>query len=119
MTLHFLHVPLPAQLAENELLQLAAHDRAVGGPQRQSLADANTKLVHYAATLERLTITRERNRLARELHDTLAHTLSAVAVELEAVSALWDVDPTQARAMLTQSLTVTRTGLATNTQDQK
>ncbi len=80
--------------------------------QRQSLADANAKLVHYAATLERLTITRERNRLARELHDTLAHTLSAVAVELEAVSALWDVAPTQARDMLAQSLTVTRTGLA-------
>ncbi len=80
--------------------------------QRQSLSNANTKLVHYAATLERLTITRERNRLARELHDTLAHTLSAVAVELEAVSALWDIDTAQAHAMLTQSLTVTRTGLA-------
>ncbi|MCP4539331.1 MAG: sensor histidine kinase [Chloroflexi bacterium] len=80
--------------------------------QRQSLSNANTKLVHYAATLERLTITRERNRLARELHDTLAHTLSAVAVELEAVNALWDVDPTHAHTMLGQSLTVTRTGLA-------
>jgi len=80
--------------------------------QRQSLTDANTRLVHYAETLEQLTITRERNRLARELHDTLAHTLSAVAVELEAVSALWDVDSAQARTMLAQSLTVTRTGLA-------
>jgi len=80
--------------------------------QRQSLADANTRLVHYAETLEQLTITRERNRLARELHDTLAHTLSAVAVELEAVSALWDVDADQSRTMLAQSLTVTRTGLA-------
>jgi len=79
--------------------------------QRQSLADANIKLVHYAATLEQLAVTRERNRLARELHDTLAHTLSAVAVELEAVSALWDADPAQARAMLEQSLTATRSGL--------
>ncbi len=79
--------------------------------QRQSLADANTKLVHYAAMLEQLTVTRERNRLARELHDTLAHTLSAVAVELEAVSALWDADPAQSRAMLEQSLTATRSGL--------
>lgn len=79
--------------------------------QRQSLADANTKLVHYAATLEQLAVTRERNRLARELHDTLAHTLSAVAVELEAVSALWDADPAQAHAMLEQSLIATRSGL--------
>ncbi len=79
--------------------------------QRQSLAEANTKLTHYATTLEQLTTTRERNRLARELHDTLAHTLSAVAVELEAVDSLWDVDPGQARALLKRSLAATRTGL--------
>jgi signal transduction histidine kinase len=79
--------------------------------QRQSLTEANTKLTHYATTLEQLTTTRERNRLARELHDTLAHTLSAVAVELEAVDSLWDVDPDQARTLLKRSLAATRTGL--------
>jgi signal transduction histidine kinase len=79
--------------------------------QRQSLAEANTKLTHYATTLEQLATTRERNRLARELHDTLAHTLSAVAVELEAVDSLWDVDPAQARTLLQRSLSATRTGL--------
>jgi len=79
--------------------------------QRHSLTEANVKLAHYAATLEQLTTSRERNRLARELHDTLAHTLSAVAVQLEAVSALWEPDPAQARAMLDRSLAATRTGL--------
>jgi signal transduction histidine kinase len=79
--------------------------------QRQSLAEANTKLTHYATTLEQLTISRERNRLARELHDTLAHTLSAVAVELEAVDSLWEVDPAQSRTLLQRSLSATRTGL--------
>ena len=43
--------------------------------QQASLARANAQLVHYAATMEDLTISRERNRMARELHDTLAHTL--------------------------------------------
>jgi signal transduction histidine kinase len=79
--------------------------------QRQSLAKANAKLTHYATTLEQLTTTRERNRLARELHDTLAHTLSAVAVELEAVDSLWDIDQAQARTFLQRSLSATRTGL--------
>jgi signal transduction histidine kinase len=79
--------------------------------QRQSLAEANARLTHYATTLEQLTTTRERNRLARELHDTLAHTLSAVAVELEAVDSLWEADSTQARALLQRSLAATRTGL--------
>jgi signal transduction histidine kinase len=79
--------------------------------QRQALTDVNTKLVHYAATLDQLATTRERNRLARELHDTLAHTLSAVAVELEAVDSLWETDPAQAHDILENSLNATRTGL--------
>jgi signal transduction histidine kinase len=84
---------------------------AIQRQQRQSLAEANVKLTHYAATLEQLATTRERNRLARDLHDTLAHTLSAVAVELEAVDSLWDVDPAQAHSLLERSLSATRTGL--------
>lgn len=79
--------------------------------QRQALAEANARLVHYASTLEQLTISRERNRLAREMHDTMAHSLSAVAVQLEAVNSIWEGDPEAAREMLDQSLTTTRQGL--------
>ena len=49
--------------------------------------------------------------MARELHDTLAHSLSATAVQLEAVKALWDEDPDQAKEMLNQSLERARGGL--------
>ena len=79
--------------------------------QRQALARANAQLTHYATTLEQLATSRERNRLARELHDTLAHTLSGMAVQLEAAKTSWDIDPAEARAMLEQSLTTTRSGL--------
>jgi signal transduction histidine kinase len=79
--------------------------------QRQALAQANAQLSHYAATLEQLSVSRERNRLARELHDTLAHTLSGVTVQLAAVSALWATDAKAARAILDQSMETTRTGL--------
>lgn len=79
--------------------------------QRQALARANTQLTHYATTLEQLSTSRERNRLARELHDTLAHTLSGVTVQLEAVRASLDSDPITAQTLLDQSLTTTRTGL--------
>jgi signal transduction histidine kinase len=71
----------------------------------------NRQLSHYAATLEQLSTSRERNRLAREIHDTLAHALSGLAVNLEAVTALWESDPLQAKVILGQSLTVTRSGL--------
>ena len=79
--------------------------------QQDSLAQANAQLASYAATLEELTISRERNRMARELHDTLAHTLSALSVQLETVKAYWEVDPAAAQHMLDKSLTATRSGL--------
>jgi signal transduction histidine kinase len=78
---------------------------------RASLTDANTRLARYTGTLEQLTVSRERNRLARELHDVLAHTLSGLAVELEAVKTIWDVHPEQAAEMLDHSLQSTRAGL--------
>jgi signal transduction histidine kinase len=79
--------------------------------QQDSLEQANTQLMHYASTLEHLTISRERNRMARELHDTLAHTLSGLTVQLETVKAYWDVDSTAAQKMLDKSLEATRSGL--------
>jgi len=80
--------------------------------QRQALAQANARLTHFATTLEQLTISRERNRLAREMHDTLAHTLSGTAVQLEAIKILWDTAPQNVRLMLEQSSEEIRTGLA-------
>jgi signal transduction histidine kinase len=74
-------------------------------------AAVNQRLKQYATTLEELTISRERNRLARELHDTLAHSLSAVTVQLEAVRSLWQVDPQRARRMLDEADEIIRRGL--------
>lgn len=79
---------------------------------RAALAEANQKLIQYAATTEQLAVSQERNRLARELHDTLAHSLSAVTVQLEAVQSLWEVKPAAARKILNQALQATRSGLS-------
>ncbi|MGF1506827.1 MAG: sensor histidine kinase [Anaerolineae bacterium] len=78
----------------------------------EKLAQANAQIAAYATTLEQLAISQERNRLARELHDTLAHSLSGVAVQLEGVLALWDSDRETAHAMLERSLGATRRGLS-------
>lgn len=88
-------------------------NRLVAGQKRQNLelTAANQRLSRYATTLEQLAVSHERNRLAREFHDTLAHTLSAVAVQLEAVSALQKTNPAKAAEMLEQSLAITRSGL--------
>ena len=79
--------------------------------QQKALAEANIKLVQYASTVEQLTISRERNRLSRELHDTVAHTLSALAVQIDALMAIWEPIPDKAEEMLEKMLETTRRGL--------
>ncbi|MGB9640454.1 MAG: sensor histidine kinase, partial [Anaerolineales bacterium] len=79
--------------------------------QRQELAQTNRQLMQHAATVEQLAISHERNRLSRELHDTLAHTLSALTVQLEALLTVWNPIPDKPRQMLEQMLSTTRSGL--------
>jgi signal transduction histidine kinase len=78
---------------------------------RAALVEANRKLTLYAAATEQLAVSQERNRIARELHDTLAHSLSGVIVQLEAVEALWDVNLAGARKMVEHVLRSARSGL--------
>ncbi|RIK40175.1 MAG: hypothetical protein DCC55_15770 [Chloroflexi bacterium] len=51
--------------------------------QQASLTAASRRLVDLASTQEHLSTSRERNRMAREFQDTLAHTLSALTLQLE------------------------------------
>jgi signal transduction histidine kinase len=45
------------------------------------------------------------------LHDTLAHTLSGLSVQLETIKAYWDVDQNMARSSLEKSIDVAHSGL--------
>lgn len=55
---------------------------------------------------------RERERLARDLHDSLGHTLVAFSVQLEAVQRLYTVDPGQASALVDELKALTRASMA-------
>lgn len=79
--------------------------------QRRTLIQANVRLGQYANTLEQLATSQERNRLASELHDTLAHTLSGLAVNLEAIKTVVAPNNAEAQDMLDRALLTTRTGL--------
>ena len=46
------------------------------------LKEANIKLEEYASESARMAETRERNRLAREIHDTLGHSLTGIITEV-------------------------------------
>lgn len=101
---------LPGWLVTHLMFQ-QRQQRAALAAAAEEQARTNEQLVHYAASLEELTISRERNRLARELHDTLAHSLSAVTVQLGAVETLWENNPDAAKTLLTQADESARGGL--------
>jgi signal transduction histidine kinase len=66
----------------------------------QVIESKNDTLEHYAKQVERMTIIEERNRLSKELHDTIGHSYTASIVGMEAVFHLIDRDPLEAKARL-------------------
>ena len=72
---------------------------------------ANEHLQEYASMTEKMTQTKERNRLAREIHDTLGHTLTGIATGLDACLALIDISPEQTKKQLQLLSEVSREGI--------
>jgi signal transduction histidine kinase len=60
------------------------------------LGDANQRLRDYAIQAEELAITKERNRLAREIHDGLGHYLTAIHIQIQAARAVLAAPNSQA-----------------------
>ena len=56
------------------------------------LEQANRQLREYAAQAEELATVHERNRLARELHDSVTQTLFTTSVLAEATPRIWEKD---------------------------
>ena len=83
--------------------------------QVQSLANqlgqANQKLREYAVQAEELATTKERNRLAREIHDSLGHYLIVINVQLSAAQAILDIDQVRALDALQKAQSLTQEGL--------
>ncbi|MFC3749435.1 sensor histidine kinase [Paenibacillus sp. GCM10012306] len=75
------------------------------------IQEQNATLEVYASQIESLTLAEERNRLSRDLHDTVGHTFTATIMGMDAVRYLIDVDPEEAKKNLAELLQMTRTGL--------
>jgi signal transduction histidine kinase len=78
--------------------------------EHEGLLAANRLLAQRAATAEQLAESRERNRLARELHDTLAHSLTGLSVQLKALETLLAHDPAAALPLLKEAQATVRSG---------
>jgi signal transduction histidine kinase len=64
------------------------------------LQDAHEQLQAYAAQAEELAAVQERNRLARNLHDSVTQTIFTMTLTAEAARILFDRDPAQAGPQL-------------------
>ena len=79
---------------------------------REQLEKANTQLAEYAAQVAQLATIRERNRLAREVHDTLGHYLTVINVQLEVVNKLIDSNPPRAKEAAAKAKELASEGLS-------
>jgi signal transduction histidine kinase len=61
---------------------------------------ARVRLEGTLREVEELSAAQERNRLAREIHDSLGHHLTAIGIQLEKAEAFADLDPAGARRAL-------------------
>ena len=76
------------------------------------LRAANVQLAHAHQQQHELIVLRERERMARDLHDGLGHSLVALSVQLEAVQRLYPVDPARASAQIDAMKQLTRDSMA-------
>lgn len=74
------------------------------------LEQAYKKLIDHSAIAQKLTIEEERTRMARELHDTLAHTLTTLIIQLETCKKLVTIDPTRLPTELEKAQELSRSG---------
>lgn len=66
----------------------------------EELKKTNLTLEQYAKKIEELTIEKERNRIAQELHDSIGHSLVALNMNLEYAENIVEIKPEKAKSTL-------------------
>lgn len=105
----FAHVAAKEMATRDEAQRLAVE-----------LGDANRKLREYMQQAEELAAVKERNRIAREIHDSLGHYLTAIHMQISAARAVMPQNPERAwdavekvQRLAGESLTEVRRAVAT------
>jgi signal transduction histidine kinase len=78
----------------------------------QQLQEANAQLTIYAKQMEQMGAANERNRLARELHDSVTQTVFSMSMNAQSASLLLDRNPSQVKGQLQRLGQLTESALA-------
>jgi signal transduction histidine kinase len=97
----FTRVSRQAEVARNESAALL-----------RDLQTAHTQLQDYADRAEELSAARERNRVARELHDSVNQSIFSITLTAEAARTMLDRDPARVPPYLNQLQDMTTNALA-------
>ena len=69
----------------------------------ENLAEVNEHLWQYIQQFGNLSAQQERSRIARDLHDSLGHALTALNIQLQTAVKLWQLNPAQAQQFLAKA----------------
>jgi signal transduction histidine kinase len=70
---------------------------------RRQLEAANTQLRQYALRIEDIATLQERNRIARDIHDALGHSLTTLNLTLQAALKLWVINAAETHGLVKEA----------------
>lgn len=100
---------LPAYVIANREVEAA---RATSQAMLGELEETHRQLEAYAGQVEELATMDERNRLARELHDSVSQTMFSLLLATRSAQILLERDPVRVRPQLEQLQELTQNALA-------
>lgn len=77
----------------------------------EALRIAHDHLNDYSKQVEELTVIRERNQIAREIHDTVGHKMTALLVQLQLAKEVVTIQPKRSKDILQTCEVLTRESL--------
>jgi signal transduction histidine kinase len=78
----------------------------------EKLQLANIKLQQYSLEVEELTASKERTRMAQELHDSVGHSLMALTMHLEFAKKICDTQPGKVKEVLAKSEDIAKSSIS-------
>lgn len=96
---------------KREMLYREAYDNERS--MRYELERVKAELLHASKNIEHLTELRERNRIAREIHDSLGHSLAGIMMQLQAAAKIWEKDQSKSKELLQNSIKVLSQAIVT------
>lgn len=78
----------------------------------RELLDTHKQLKQYTDEVNRLSVVEERNRIARDIHDTIGHNLTALIMQLQMAEHLYKEDTSRAEELLMSAVGTAKDSLA-------